>query len=61
MYTLAKALLFQVYMQKVNAALIAACGIDSNCSPDYKYYEAWESGMVPKKCASAALEYFRSM
>jgi len=61
MYTLAKALLFQGYMQRVNAALVAACGMNSDCLPDYKYYNAFDSGMTPKKCALAALEYSRSM
>lgn len=52
---------FKAYMKKVDAALIAACGMNSDCLPDYKYYDAFDANITPKKCALAALEYSRSM
>ena len=52
---------FKAYMKNVDAALIAACGMDSDCLPDYKYYDAFDNDVTPKKCALKALEYSRSM
>jgi hypothetical protein len=52
---------FKAYMQKVDAALIAACGMPSDCLPDYSYRKSFDYDESPEGCAEAALEYARSM
>ena len=47
---------FKAYMEKVDAELIAKCGLNSDCLPDYLYYDAFDNDVAPKKCASLSLK-----
>jgi hypothetical protein len=52
---------FKAYMKNVDAALIVACGMPSDCLPDYAYRDSFDCNESPEDCAEAALEYARGM
>ena len=51
---------FKAYMQRVDAALVKACGMPSECLPDYCYYDSFQDDVPPNECAQDALEYART-
>ena len=47
---------FTQYMAMVDARLIKLCGMDSNCLPDWYYYDYYMDQIVPLECALDAIE-----
>lgn len=46
---------FEQWMKKVNAKLVATCGLESSDLADIAYYDLFEDGLSPAEAAKEAL------
>jgi hypothetical protein len=47
---------FTAWMAAVNSWLVSLCMLEANDLPDWRYADAFESGMSPARAASGALK-----
>ena len=50
-----KGLSFEEWKKLVDAELVSRIGLDSDCLPDWRYYDSWKEGDSPKTAAKAAM------